>query len=102
MDKKKKDLELLGLLCLTAVAGLINILLNGNMEVIPTYLICMCVIPILYFNYSLCKWENQWSNRWREKNPGTGEPTVWLLKTTKIGEWIIFIVGMAFALIPKL
>ena len=101
MDKKKKDLKLLVVLCVTAVVGLINILLNGNKELIFSYVACMCMISVLYFNYSLCKWENRWRNYWREKTPGTGEPTEWWLTISKIGEWCTFVLGLILALIPK-
>ncbi len=91
MDKKKKDLELVGLLCLTAIAGLINILLSGNTKNLFVYCVVMCAtIPCLYFNYSLCKLGNRCENFWKEKNPGTGEPTKWLLITTKISLWTCF------------
>ena len=101
MNKKKKDLSLLVLLCITAVIGLINMIFNGNKELIAPYLICMSVIPVMYFNYSLCKFENRWENYWKEKNPGSGEPTELLLKSTKIVGWITLILGFAVALIPN-
>ena len=101
MNKKKKDLSLLILLCVTAVIGLINMIFNGNKELIVSYLICMSVIPVMYFNYSLCKFENRWENYWKEKNPGSGEPTELRLMIAKIGEWIIIILGFAVALIPN-
>ena len=102
MEKKKKDLSLLAVLCITAVVGLINIIFNGNKELIVPYVICMSIIPVMYFNYSLCKWENRWENYWKEKNPGTGEPTELRLMLAKIGEWMVFVLGLIIALIPKL
>ena len=102
MSKKKKDIKLLIVLCLTAVFGLIHLLLNGNKVLVFAYLACMCVIPILYFNYSLCKWGIRWENMWKEKNPGSGEPSEYWLARTKIGAWVIFILGMILALIPKM
>ncbi len=102
MDKKKKDIKLLIFLCITAVVGLINLILNGNRVLIFAYVVAMSIIPVIYFNYSLCKWENRWENRWKEKNPGTGEPSELRLSVAKIGEWIIFVIGLILALIPKI
>ena len=102
MNKKKKDVKLLIVLCVTAVLGFIHLLLNGNRALVFPYLACMCVIPILYFSYSLCKWGIRWENMWQEKNPGSGEPSEYWLARAKIGEWAIFILGMILALIPKM
>ncbi|MBE5752916.1 MAG: hypothetical protein E7343_02485 [Clostridiales bacterium] len=100
MDKKKKDLELVGLLCLTAVAGFANILLSGNTKNLFFYCFFMCLsISGLYFAYSLCKLSNRWENFWKEKNPGSGESSKWLLLTTKITLWAFYVLGCLVALV---
>ena len=103
MDKKKKDLKLILVLIITAIVGLIHIIINGNKELLLAYvLLVVFAIPTTYFSYSLGKWENCWDNIWKEKNPGDGEPSKWLIVTGKIGGWFAFICAMVFALIPKL
>ena len=103
MDKKKKDLKLILVLIITAIVGLIHIIINGNKELLLAYvLLVVFAIPTTYFSYSLGKWENYWDNIWKEKNPGDGEPSKWLIVTGKIGGWFAFICAMVFALIPKL
>ena len=100
MDKKKKDLQLVIVLCVTAVVGLVNILLSGNTENVFVYCFLMVVsIPCLYFNYSLCKSGNRWKNFWEEKNPGSGEPSDWLLGKTKICLWALYAVACLMALV---
>ena len=103
MDKKKKDRKLLVVLFITTAVGLVHLIFNGNSALIVAYLLCTLVgIFGVYFSYSLCKWENQWGNFWNEKNPGKGEPSDFMLTMSKAGSWAFFIIGMIFALIPKL
>lgn len=103
MDKKKKDVKLLVVLFITTAVGLVNLIFNGNTPFIGAYLLCTLVgIFGVYFSYSLCKWRNQWGNFWQEKNPGKGEPSDLMLTMSKAWAWAFFIIGMIFALIPKL
>lgn len=103
MDKKKKDLKLLLFLIITAIVGLIHLIVNGNRALILAYVLsAVFAISTTYFSYSLGKWANRWENTWKEKNPGDGEPSAWLVISTKIGGWFFFICAMILALIPKL
>jgi hypothetical protein len=103
MDKKKKDLKLVLALIVTAIIGLVHMIFNGNKELLFAYvLLVIFAIPVTYFSYSLGKMGNRWENIWKEKNPGSGEPSSWLVISTKASGWFAFICAMVFALIPKL
>ena len=70
MNKGRKDRNMMIMLCITAVVGATNILINGNFVFLLPYLLLMAIsVPTLYFNYSLCKWENKWHSCWNERTP---------------------------------
>ena len=102
MSKKKKDLRLVLLLIFTAIVGLIHLLVNGNKELLAAYIGFAVVGMIsIYFAYSLSRFKNRRENYWKEKNPGDGEPTDILIVMVKFGGWVMFVIAMIFALIPK-
>lgn len=99
-DERKKNLRLVVFMCFTSILGLIDICVGGDVEILVLYVICMVSsIPTLYFNYSLCKWENRWHSIKYERRACDGEPSEYRLKTGKIAEWSLFIVGLIVSLI---
>ena len=103
MKKGRKDRNMMIMLCITAVVGATNILINGNFVFLFPYLLLMAIsVPTLYFNYSLCKWENKWHSCWNERTPCDGEPSSYRLTMGKVGEWAVFIIGLILALIPAI
>ena len=100
MSDNRKDKNFIRFLCVTALVGAVNILLNGVYTMLLVYVPCMAIsIPTLYFNYSLCKWENKWHGLVNEKNPCDGEPSKYRLVTGKVGEWFLFGLGLVLSLI---
>ena len=102
MDEKNKK-DRIFVICQLAVAvlGALVILVKGNAVLLAAYIPLMLIsIPTLYFNYSLCKWENKWHAAWHEKNPCDGEPSDFRLITGKIGEWALFIIALVLAVLP--
>ena len=102
MNKSQKDGRLVKLQCITALIGAVNMLINGN-RLLLYYLLFMAVsVPLIYFNYSLCKWENKMHSRRNERTPCDGEPSTFRLGIAKIGAWGLFIFGLILALIPSI
>ncbi len=100
---KKKNIRLVLFMCLTTLVGAVNILLNRNfILLLPCLFLPAISIPCLYFNYSLCKWENRWHSLWNERNACDGEPSDWRLTMGKFGGWALFIIALVLALIPEL
>lgn len=100
MDKNKNTIFLLCQI-VVAVIGLAFMFFNGRTSMMLMYCVIMAVdIPTMYFNYSLCKWENKWHSRWSERNPCDGEPSEFRLRVAKIGEWVLFIAALIIALLP--
>lgn len=103
MNKKKRDINMVILLCVTALVGAVNMVLNGNFVFLFPYILFMGIsVPVLYFNYSLCKLENKWHSHWNERSPCDSEPSSYRLTKGKIGEWGLFILGLVLALIPSI
>ena len=99
-DERKKSLRLMVCLSVTAIAGAVSICIDGAFGLLILYVICMGVSsPALYFNYSLCKWENRWHSVWNERNACDGEPSEFRLNMGKFGEWTAFIIGLIVAII---
>lgn len=102
-DKKSKDRNFVVCLVVTALIGMIAIVAKENYLLLLYYIPFMAIaIPCLYFNYSLCKWENRWHARWNEKNPCDGEPSDFRLTMGKIAEWFLFVLALGSALLPSL
>lgn len=100
MSDRKKDKKFIWFLCITALVGAVNILLNGGFEILLVYVPCMGIsISTLYFNYSLCKSGNRWHARKYEQNPGDGEPSKYNLVVSKIAEWALFGIGLVISLV---
>ena len=103
MNKSQKDGRLVKLQCITALIGAVNMLINENSRFLLYYLLFMAVsVPLIYFNYSLCKWENKMHSRRNERTPCDGEPSTFRLGIAKIGAWGLFIFGLILALIPSI
>ena len=102
MDKERKK-DRFFVICQIAVAvlGAAAIIVKGNAILLAGYMPLMLIsIPMLYYNYSLCKWENKWHAAWNEKNPCDGEPSNYRLIMGKIGEWVLFIMALVLAVLP--
>lgn len=100
-EKRKKDRIFVVCQIAVAVLGAAAIIIKGNAILLAAYIPLMLIsIPWIYFNYSLCKWENKWHAAWNEKNPCDGEPSQFRLITGKIGEWALFIIALVLAVLP--
>lgn len=100
MDGKKNKRFLLCQI-IVALIGLIWMVVNGHFTLLVPYIISMVIaIPTMYFNYSLCKWENRWHSALRERNPCDGEPSDFRMVMGKIGEWTLFILALIVAFLP--
>lgn len=99
--KNKKDRTFLICQIIVAIVGLVVMIINSRFTFMWAYIVCMlCSIPAIYFNYTLCKFENRWHARWNERNPCGGEPSLFLMYSNKIAEWMIFILALILALLP--
>lgn len=98
-DKKKKDLLLIAVQCVTALLGAVNLLLGGKYELLIFYGILMFFsIFCLYFNDSLCRTLTR-QGRW--KRPPTEDdytPSETELKAGKIIEWVVFCIALIVAI----
>ena len=100
-EKKKKDRIFVVCQIAVAVLGAAAIILKGNFILLAAYIPLMLIsIPWIYFNYSLCKWENKWHAAWNEKNPCDGEPSDFLIRRSKIGAWALYIIALVLPLLP--
>lgn len=101
MDKKK-DIKFLVCQIAVAVIGLLFMVFNGSTKLVWWYILMMAmVIPMTYFNYSLCKFENRMHSRWNERYPCNSEPSELRLRISKIGEWILFIFALSLTFLPS-
>lgn len=101
MDKKK-DIKFLVCQIVVAVIGLLFMVFNGSTKLVWWYILMMAmVIPMTYFNYSLCKRENRRHSKWEERYPCNSEPSEFKLITSKIGEWILFIFALSLTFLPS-
>lgn len=99
--ERKKDIRFLICQIAVAVIGLVVMLINERTRLLPMYLIIMAIdIPVMYFNYSLCKWENKWHSRWNERTPCGGEPSSFRLTTGKASEWALYILALVIVFFP--
>lgn len=99
---RKKDRIFVLCQILAAIFGGIMLALKQNDVFLGLYIVCMAAsIPTMYFNYSLCKWGNRMHSAWNEKNPCDGEPSNYRIVLGKIGEWLVFILGLALVLLPS-
>lgn len=88
MSGEKRDRKFLAFLCVTALVGLANILLNGVYGAFLPYLLCTGIsVPALFFNYTSCRWGNR--NR---------EPSEDQLRSIKIVLWTVFGAGLCISL----
>lgn len=88
MSGEKRDRKFLAFLCVTALVGLANILLNGVYGAFLPYLLCTGIsVPALFFNYTICRWGNR--NR---------EPSEDQLRISKIVLWTVFGAGLCISL----
>ncbi len=88
MSGEKKDRKFLAFLCVTALVGLANILLNGVYGAFLPYLLCTGLsVPALFFNYTICRWGN------RNREPGEDQ-----LRSIKIVLWTVFGAGLCISL----
>lgn len=100
MDGKKNKRFLLCQI-IVALIGLIWMVVNGHFTLLVPYIISMVIaIPTMYFNYSLCKWENRWHSALSERNPCDGEPSDFRMVMGKIGEWTLFMLALIGAFLP--
>ena len=99
---RKKDRIFVLCQILAAVFGGIMLALKQNDVFLGLYIVCMAAsIPTMYFNYSLCKWGNRMHSAWNEKNPCDGEHSDYRIVLGKIGEWLVFLLGLALVLLPS-
>lgn len=103
MSGEKKDRKFLAFLCVTALVGLANILLNGVYGALLPYLLCTGLsVPALFFNYTLCRWGNRlqlWINGVHfEKDYTDREPSEDQLRISKIVLWTVFGAGLCISL----
>lgn len=100
MDKKK---NIKFLVCQIAVAliGFLFMLYNGATKIVWGYIFIMAmIIPMTYFNYSLCKRQNSRHSKRYERYPCNSEPSEFKLIVSKISEWIIFIFALFLTFVP--
>ena len=102
MDEKyKRDRIFLICQIAAAVLGAAVIIVKDNYFMLGLYVPFMVIsVPMIYFCYSLCKWQNRWHADLNEKNPCDGEPSQFRLVTGKIGEWALFIIALVLAVLP--
>lgn len=100
-EKRKKDRIFVICQIAVAVFGAVAIIVKGNAVLLAAYIPLMLIsLPTMYFNYSLCKWENKWHAAWNERNPCDGEPSDFRLAMGKIGEWALFLIALVLAVLP--
>ena len=102
MDEKyKRDRIFLICQIAAAVLGAAVIIVKGNYFMLGLYVPFMVIsVPMIYFCYSLCKWQNQWHADLNEKNPCDGEPSDFLIRRSKIGAWALYIIALLLPLLP--
>ena len=94
---EKKDVRLALCMTITFAIGLVCIILKENYTLLSYYIPCSFgSVPILYFNYSMCRC----ANRWRVHTDS--EPSRYALVSGKIGGWIIFIISAITAAFPAM
>ncbi len=102
MDKKK-NIKFLVCQIVVALIGLVFMYFNGMRSILWMYALSMTlIIPVTYFNYSLCKWENKWHSRWNERYPCNSEPSEFRLRMGKISEWALYILCLFIAIFPSI
>lgn len=85
---------------LVAIIGFVLIFIRRNDVLALTYILMMTSsIICLYFNYSLCKRHNRLHAKYHEKNPRPSEPSDFLLITSKISFWVVYVFGLVSALL---
>ena len=98
-DKKKKDLLLIAVQCVTALLGALNLLLGVKYELlIFSVIFIFFYILFFYFNDSLCRTLTR-QGRW--KRPPTEDdytPSETELKAGKIIEWVVFCIALIVAI----
>lgn len=98
-DKKKKDLPLIAVQCVTALLGAVNLLIGGKYELLIFYGVLMFFsIPCLYFNDSICRMLTRQGHGKRPPTEDDYEPSETELKLGKIIEWTVFCIALVIAI----
>ena len=87
---------------ITAGLGAVWILVKRNFVLLAGYIPLMALaIPMIYFNYRLCKWQNKWHGVRNERYPCDGEPSDRRLIIGKVSSWVVYIVALILAILPE-
>ena len=98
-DKKKKDLLLIAVQCVTALLGAVSLLLGGKYELLIFYGILMFFsIFCLYFNDSICRTLTRQGHWKRPPTEDDYTPSETELKAGKIIEWVVFCIALIVAI----